>query len=254
MSEKLSAKERLVLPLDSDSLDDAKRLIRELKNHVGLFKVGLTLFVSHGFQAIEAISKEVGDNRVFFDLKFLDIPHTVGSVSGALISVHGHGVKFVTVHTSEGERIIKAAVDAVAKGTNGTRVIGITVLTSMNDHDLRASGLYPQQTVEERVLFLAGIANNAGAAGVVCSGHEARAVKRKFGEAFLVIAPGIRPRWSSVTRDDQRRVMTPSEAIQAGVDYIVVGRPISQSPDRVGAAQRVLDEIESALSSHHALA
>lgn len=249
MTDNLSAKERLILPLDSDSLDDARRLIAELKNHVGLFKVGLTLFVSHGFQAIDIIQNEVGDHRIFLDLKFLDIPETVASVSAAVVAASGHGVKFVTVHTSEGTHIIRSAVDAVAKRGNGTRIIGVTVLTSMSDEALRRTGLYPQTTVLDRVLFLAKIAHDGGAAGVVCSGHEAAAVKKLY-PRFIVITPGIRPSGLPVSDDDQRRIMTPGEAIRAGADYIVCGRPITQNRDRIGVVRRIVEDIDSALHSH----
>ena len=129
---------------------------------------------------------------------------------------------------------------------NGTKVLGITVLTSLTEEESKELG-YPG-SIEERVLTRAGIAKRAGCAGVVCSGHEAKAVKQKFGEDFIVVTPGIRPSWSNIINDDQRRIMTPKEAILNGSDYIVVGRPISIAKDPVEASDKIAQEIEEALS------
>ena len=241
----LPAKNRIVFPLDVLSIDEAKHLIKLLKDHIGLFKVGLTLFVNEGFQVIKIIEDIVGvggESKIFFDLKFHDTPETLGNVSTVLMS-KSHGLKFVTVHTSEGEKIIRAVVD---KMQSGTKVLGITVLTSLTEEESKELG-YPG-SIEERVLTRAGIAKRAGCAGVVCSGHEAKAVKQKFGKDFIVVTPGIRPSWSNIINDDQRRIMTPKEAILNGSDYIVVGRPISIAKDPVEASDKIAQEIEEALS------
>jgi orotidine-5'-phosphate decarboxylase len=239
----LSARERIIFPLDFTSLQEAARYIEMLKDHVGLFKVGLTLFVKEGPKVIEAIQKTAKNNKVFLDLKFHDIPETLGNAAAALME-QSHAIKFITVHTSEGEAIAKAVVDAMK---NGTQVLGITVLTSLGQAELQA--LEISDTVEQRVLRLAQIAKNAGCAGIVCSGREAKAAKRKFGKDFIVVTPGIRPSWSVIPGDDQQRIMTPREAIVQGADYIVVGRPIYKDPHPIKAAEKVAHEIDAALKN-----
>jgi orotidine-5'-phosphate decarboxylase len=237
----LSAKDRIVLPLDGGSFDEAKATIKALKNQVGLFKVGLTLFVKEGKRLIEHLKAEVGGGRIFLDLKFHDIPETVGNASAVVASL---GVKFLTVHASDGERILKAAVQAMPPGS---QILGITVLTSLAETELKELGM--TLPVKERVLALAQMARRAGCAGVVCSGLEAAEVKQACGRDFVVVTPGIRPAWAQVAGDDQRRVMTPGEAIRSGADYLVVGRPIYTASDPGAAARKVAEEIEEALQS-----
>jgi orotidine-5'-phosphate decarboxylase len=224
-------KDRIILPLDVDSLDQATRLVMDLDDHVGLFKIGLALYMKEGPRVIQSIQHIVG-NRIFLDLKFHDIPETVRKASKVLVPL-SRGIRFVTVHTSEGEIMVKAAVDAL-KG--GTQVLGVTVLTSSGD-----------QKTAARVLELSKIAKDAGCAGVVCSGHEAKPVKQELGKDFIVVTPGIRPRWSTIPGDDQKRVMTPQEAIMNGADYIVVGRPIHTAKNPVEAANKITTEIADAL-------
>jgi orotidine-5'-phosphate decarboxylase len=239
----LQPKDRLVLPLDFDSVKEALRIVKELKDYIGLFKIGWTLFMNAGPEVIGKITQAIGrGSQIFFDVKVLDIPRTMQGATAAVIS--SHAIKYVTAHTFEGKRHVAAVVEAARQGGNVTKVIGVTVLTSQNDEDVQS--LWQGKTALERVLMLAQIAKDGGAVGVVCSGHEARAVKEKFGEDFVVITPAIRPEWSHIAQDDQRRVMTPREAIQAGADYIVVGRPIYQAKDPVEAAKRVIEEIRQA--------
>lgn len=238
----LPAKERIIFPLDFPSLDEAERFVKLLKDHIGLFKVGLTLFVSEGFPVIKMI-EEIAGSKIFLDLKFHDIPETLGNVSSVLMS-KSRGVRFVTVHTLEGERIVRAVVE---KMRGGAEVLGVTVLTSVDEKESEELGY--SKPIRDRVLALAGIAKRAGCAGVVCSGHEAKAIKQKLGEDFIVVTPGIRPAWGNIRQDDQRRIMTPREAILNGADYIVVGRPIYTSKDPVGVAEKIALEIEEAIPS-----
>lgn len=238
----LSGKDRIVFPLDFDSLDLAIQFVRTLKHHVGLFKVGLTLFVKEGPQVLHRI-QQIAGNKIFLDLKFHDIPETVRSAS-AVVSFLSGAVKFITVHTSDGEAMVRAAVEATK---NGTCILGVTVLTSLSEVDLKSIGF--QKTVQERVLGLSRIAKKAGCAGVVCSGYEVKAVKQELGKDFIVVVPGIRPKWAAVSGDDQRRIMTPREAILNGADYVVVGRPIYKAQDPVQAAEKIADEIEKALQT-----
>ena len=236
----LSAKDRIIFQLDFYSLDQARPFIECLKDHVGMFKIGLALFVKEGIEGLHHI-QEIAGHRLFFDLKFHDIPETVARASAALMS-GGVSIRFMTVHASDGEGVVRAAVEG-AKG--GTQVLGITVLTNLTDEDLVASGI--QQKVQERVLNLAWVTKRAGGAGVVCSGREVRAVKAELGQDFIVVTPGIRPTWASIPGDDQRRSMTPKEAIINGSDYLVIGRPIYKAPDPVEAAKKIAREVEEAI-------
>jgi orotidine-5'-phosphate decarboxylase len=240
-TQRRSGKERIILPLDFPSFDQAQATVKQLKDHVGLFKVGLTLYLKEGKRILDYLQGEVGADRVFLDLKFLDIPETVANASAVIDAFHP---KFVTVHASQGAAVLKAAVDALR---SGSQVLAVTVLTSANDAELKA--LKIDQTVQERVLMLAQMAKEAKCGGVICSGLEARDVKNQCGPNFIVVTPGIRPAWAEVSKDDQKRKMTPGQAIQNGADYIVVGRPISASADRVAAARKIAEEIEQALST-----
>jgi orotidine-5'-phosphate decarboxylase len=232
--------EHIIFPLDVPSLKEAKKYIHLLNDHVGLFKVGLELFVSEGPQVMQAIAKE-SPAKVFLDMKFHDIPETV---SGAQKAANVHGAKFITVYCDEGSQLLRAVVDSVK---NGTKVLGITVLTSLSKKDLKDIGICEElQNPRALVLHRAEIAKRTGCSGVVCSGNEVRAVKEKFGKDFIVVVPGIRPSWGQIQNDDQARISTPFNAIINGADYIVVGRPIRQANDPVEAAKRIADEIEEA--------
>ncbi len=232
--------ERIIFPLDFPSFKEAKKYIRLLKDHVGLFKVGLELFVSEGPKVMQSIAKE-SPAKVFLDMKFHDIPETV---SGAQKAANVHGAKFITVYCDEGSQLLRAVVDSVH---NGTKVLGITVLTSLSKKDLKDIGICEElQDPRELVLHRAEIAKRSGCSGVVCSGNEVRAVKEKFGKDFIVVVPGIRPSWGHIQNDDQTRISTPFNAIINGADYIVVGRPIRHAHDPVEAAKRIADEIEKA--------
>lgn len=234
----LAPKERIILPLDFPSLKESRPVVEALRDHVGLFKIGWTLFIAEGFHAVREVQALAGDKKVFLDLKisgqtFGDIPHQVGGAAAAF-KAGTQGIEFLTVHTWEGEEVVARLVGDFK---DGIKVLGVTVLTSSPD-----SG-----KVSDEVLRRAKIAGSAGCHGVVCSGHEAGLVKKAHGPDFIVVTPGIRPAWAKVSRDDQRRVMTPREAVLNGADYVVVGRPIYRDKDPVRAAQRVADEIQAAL-------
>jgi orotidine-5'-phosphate decarboxylase len=236
----MKAKDRIVFPLDFESADRALEFVERLKDRVGLFKIGLTLYISQGPGIIRRVASAAG-GRIFLDLKFHDIPETVAGVARAVRTV-SDGVRFLTVHAAGGEAMMRAAVSALGKEAG---VLGVTVLTSQGAESLTSQGI--REPVETRVLTLARAARDAGCAGVVCSGSEARAVKKDLGAEFLVVTPGIRPEWAAVSGDDQKRVLTPGEAVRSGSDYVVVGRPISGAKDPAEAAGRVEREIEEAL-------
>ncbi len=232
-------KNRIIFPLDLPALDEAVEYVELLKDDVGVFKVGLELFVKSGPRAIEAV-KERTDAAIFLDMKFHDIPETV---KGALRSASALGVEFVTVHTEGGSSLLKAVVE----GSQGkTKVLGVTVLTSLSKDDLIEAGFDPKfKDPTELVVARARLAKAAGCAGIVCSGLEAGLVKKELGKDFLVVTPGIRPKDSPP--DDQKRLSTPYEAVYNGADYIVVGRPIRNAPDPRKAASLIAEEIGRAL-------
>jgi len=238
-------KDRIILPLDFHSGDEALSVVDKLKNHVGMFKIGLTLFMSaEGTKIVHQVHKVLGGGeRIFLDIKFSDIPHTVRAVSSAVVSKTE--VKFFTVNAQQGERALRAAVEAMQNKTN---VLAVTVLTSTSEVESQDLGY--AIPVSERVVRYAEMAKKAGCTGVVCSGQEVRAVKEKCGSHFVVVTPGIRPTAMPVEKDDQRRVMTPGEAIRNGSDYLVIGRPIYHASDPVHAAQSVAEEIRDALRPH----
>ena len=237
--------ERIIFPLDVPSLEEATKLIQLLKNNIGLFKVGLELFVSECPNVLKVIANET-HAKIFLDLKFHDIPETVRRAQRA---ANVHGVDFITVHCDEGTRLLKSVVDSPK---DKTRVLGITVLTSLSNEDLIASGLRKElQDPLKLALYRAETAKRSGCAGVVCSGKEVKAIKEKFGNDFIVVAPGVRPSWSKISNDDQARITTPHEAISDGADYIVVGRPIRDAGDPLEAAKKIADEIAKALEKSH---
>ncbi len=236
------AKEYIVFPLDVPSMEAAKPFIEILSGHVGMFKVGLELFIHAGPRIIEMIH-EKGNTKIFLDLKLHDIPTTV---QRAMRVISELGVCFTTVHCGESKKMLEAAV----QGSQGkTGVLGVTVLTSVNSEDIRMAGFQKQyaEDIQKLVIQRATMAKEAGCAGIVCSGHEAMQVKKTLGDGFFAITPGIRPSWEASGKDDQERVMTPARAIQNGSDYLVIGRPIRDAVNPVEAARKIAMEIEKSL-------
>lgn len=237
-----AAKDYIIFPLDVSSLKEAKQFVKLLSEHVGMFKVGLELFISAGPEIIRHI-KDCGSTRVFLDLKLHDIPETVFRAMGSIANL---GVAFTTVHCGESKEMLKAAV-AGSKGRVG--VLGVTVLTSVSDKDILAAGLRPEFASDMSMLVMqrATAARDADCSGVVCSGFEVGMIKKKFGKEFTVVTPGIRPSVGSMKEDDQKRITTPAKAIQNGSDYLVIGRPIRDAKNPREAAIRIAKEIETVL-------
>ena len=236
------AKDYIIFPLDVSSLKEAKQFVKLLSEHVGMFKVGLELFISSGPEIIRHI-KDCGSARVFLDLKLHDIPETV---SRAMASIADLGVDFATVHCGENEGMLEAAV----VGSGGrVGVLGVTILTSVSDKDLFAAGFRSEFASDLSALVIkrASIAKKAGCAGVVCSGLEVAMIKKNFGKDFIAITPGIRPDWDVLRKDDQQRITTPAVAIKNEADYLVIGRPIRDANDPKEAVIRITEEIEAAL-------
>lgn len=227
---------KLCLALDVASFDEAKALIDELHAHVGLFKIGKELFTSVGPKIVEyAHSKK---SCVFLDLKFHDIPNTVCKASEAAARM---GVFMFNVHASGGSDMMKAAVQGIKdSGNTKTLVLGVTVLTSMNESVLK-NEIHVTGNLQDHVIHLAKLAQTSGLSGVVASPQEIKSIRQSCGKDFKIVTPGVRPEWAS--QDDQKRVMTPREAVQAGADFIVVGRPILKAVNRREAAEKIITEI-----------
>jgi len=237
-----SPEDYIIFPLDVPSHDQAMSCVEALDGHVGLFKVGLELFIAQGPDLLREIRNRT-DAGIFLDLKLHDIPATV---KRAFLAASMHRPQFVTVHCDEGNGILK---DVAEKNPGNTRILGITVLTSLNREKLRESG-YARDYAEdvlELVLLRARMAREAGCQGVVCSGLEAARVREEIGPDMVIVTPGIRPAWTVVDQDDQKRIVTPADAVRDGSDYVVIGRPIRDAASPRDAAKRVAEEIASAL-------
>lgn len=237
-----SAKDHLIFALDLPTQEKAKTYIRQLADQVGMFKIGLELFIQSGPSIIRLI-QEQSEAGIFLDLKLHDIPATVRRAMERIAQMK---VSFATVHCGESRAMLQAAVEG-GKGQVG--VLGVTVLTSVSQTDIRSAGFRAEfdQDLAKLVELRAGSARDAGCAGVVCSPWEAQTVKKQFGGDFLAVTPGIRPEWERKA-DDQARITTPSQAIANGADYLVVGRPIRDAGDPREAADRIVAEIQSGLS------
>ncbi|MEK7334931.1 MAG: orotidine-5'-phosphate decarboxylase [Candidatus Binatota bacterium] len=235
-----SMRERLILALDVDDLERVKALVSLLDSKVGMFKVGKQLFTHAGPQAVKLIQGMGGE--VFLDLKFHDIPNTVAK---AAIEATRLGVKMFNVHASGSLEMMRLTVREVSRvcrqeGLRRPIMLAVTVLTSLNKSDLQRVGVDGE--VADQVIRLALLTRQAGMDGVVASPQEVAPIRAACGRRFIIVSPGVRPQRAK--RNDQRRVMTPEEAIRAGADYIVVGRPIMEAKDPMSAAQEIITEME----------
>ncbi len=241
MTTPVPAKDKIILPLDVADEGAALRLVQGLAGVISFYKVGLELFTRCGPSIIEKIRDAAGPDRettrIFLDLKLHDIPNTVAGAVRAAASLR---VDFLTVHLAGGAEMLRAAADAAT----GLRLLGVSVLTSSDDETLRETGV--AAGMADQVMRLASLGYNAGLRGVVASPHEILALKERFGHELTTVVPGVRPHESTGAPDDQRRVMTPRDAIAAGADYLVIGRPITARPDPRAAAERIVSEMSDA--------
>ena len=232
-----SATGRLVLPLDVPTVAEARDLIAATKGAVGIYKIGMELQFAGGLDLARELAGEGID--VFLDVKLLDIDNTIAS---AVRNIARMGVRFVTLHAYP--KTMRAAVTALEDtGVTDLCLLGVTVLTSMDEADVTAAGY--GKPVRELVTSRAADARAAGMGGLVCSPLEAPLVRPLIGEELVIVTPGVRPAGSD--HGDQKRVMTPADAIRAGSDYLVIGRPISRAADPRRAAEAIVEEIASAL-------
>jgi orotidine-5'-phosphate decarboxylase len=234
----MNARDRIILPLDVDTPEQAEALVRVLRDQVGVFKVGLQLINAAGPDVFERL-EDAGAERIFYDCKLHDIPNTV---AGASREIAKRGLWMFNVHASGGSRMVRAAVDAVAAAQPRPLVLGVTLLTSISEDELRDE-LHVSVQPAAYVTHLARLSRDAGANGVVASPHEIETVRAGCGPGFLIVTPGVRPTGSGV--DDQRRTMPPGEAVRRGADYLVIGRPITAAQDPAAAAAAIAAEIEA---------
>jgi orotidine-5'-phosphate decarboxylase len=237
----MNPEDKLIVALDYEEESQALELAKRLEGRVKYFKVGSQLFTARGAGIIEKL--RAGGAEVFLDMKFHDIPNTV---AGAVASACGLGVFMMTMHATGGPEMLSRARQAAEKAAGGGRrpiLLAITVLTSMNAETFGRIGF--KRDIRESVLALAEMAKESGMDGVVSSPEETGALRAKLGPQFTLVTPGIRPKGSDV--GDQKRIATPSSAIAAGADYLVVGRPITAAADPVKACEAILAEIKGAL-------
>lgn len=231
------AKNRIIFALDVDSLADIDCWSEKLSSRVGMFKVGKELFTSAGPAAVNAVKRHGGE--VFLDLKYHDIPNTVAQ---AMLAAGRLGVKLANLHALGGAEMMEKASQAVRKEFSEKerpRLLAVTILTSSTQETLKAVGI--DHPLDQMVVRLAKLAKESGMDGVVASPLEIQAIRAACGPDFLIVTPGVRPSFAAV--DDQKRIMTPAEAVKAGADYLVIGRPIAKAADPVKAAELIVDEI-----------
>ncbi len=239
----IAPKERIIVALDVESAETARGIVAEIGSSVGAFKIGLQLYTAAGPDLVRKLC-QAGD-RVFLDLKFHDIPNTVAN---AAVEAARLGVWMLNIHALGGGEMMRRTVDAVdeislREGLERPKIIAVTILTSSDGNELREVGI--EREVTDEVLNLAKLTAKCGLDGVVASALEARRIKQAVGsDQFLIVTPAIRK--TSETNDDQKRVMTPAEAVSNGSDYLVIGRPITGAADRKEAIESIIKEIESA--------
>jgi len=241
MEKKEDLKKRIIVALDVAKKKDALSLVGKLKE-AEIFKIGLELFTAEGPSLLEEIKRR--RKKIFLDLKYHDIPNTV---AGAIRAALRHDVQMLTLHSSGGrEMMAKAAATASEEAEKERKarplLLAVTVLTSLKDEQLRELGMMGD--VSRQVLCLAKQAAEAGMDGVVCAPQEIEIIKKEFGKDFLVVTPGIRPSWAA--SHDQKRIMTPAEAVQKGADYLVIGRPIIEASSPKKAFLQIVEELDTA--------
>ncbi len=232
------ARDRMIVPLDFASVDEAEKMVATLGDAASFYKIGMQLVFAGGLPLISQLVAE--GKRIFLDMKLLDIDNTI---AGGVDSIARLGVTFTTIHAYP--KAMRAAVETLRRAEQhsaGLGLLAVTVLTSMEDDDVHAAGY--AQPAAELVTTRAADARRAGMDGIVCSPLEIAAVRNIVGPDMAIVTPGIRP--AGAAADDQKRIMTPTDAIKAGANYLVIGRPITAADDPAAAARAVMNEIETA--------
>ncbi len=232
----MSCADKIIVPLDVPTEEAAIALLDRLPD-VTFWKVGLELFVATGPTILQRLKER--QKKIFLDLKFHDIPNTV---AGACSSASQYGVDLLTLHATAGKNALMAATQAIAKSPSPPQLLAITLLTSLNSRDLAFDLKIPLE-LPEYALQMALLAKESGINGAVCSPQEVAQLREVCGQDFVLVCPGVRPTWAQT--GDQKRVMTPKQALDAGADYLVIGRPITMADDPVMAWNRIFDEVRS---------
>lgn len=230
-------KDRLIVALDVPGATQARQLVQSIGESASTYKIGKQLFTAEGPQLVRDLV--ASGRKVFLDLKYHDIPNTVAA---AVRSAAELNVSMLTVHASGGSKMLKAAAEAGAQSSSKPMILAVTVLTSMSDEDLQEIGV--SGTTLSQVLRLGALARKTGCGGLVASAKEAGELRRELGEGFAIVTPGVRP--AGAAAGDQARVVTPSDAIEAGATHLVVGRPILEAPNPAKAAESIIEEIATA--------
>lgn len=228
------SRERLIVALDVPTAAAAHKIVAAVGDSARIYKVGMQLYTAEGPQIVRDLV--ASGRQVFLDLKYHDIPNSVAS---AVKEAAKLGVRMLSVHASGGGKMLRAAVEAARNANPSTMVLGVTVLTSLDNRDLEHAGV--RGNVGDQVLRLAALALSNRCAGVIASAQEAAALRVELGDDFLIVTPGVRP--AGAGQDDQARIVTPSEAIAAGASYIVVGRPITEAADPATEAREILAQM-----------
>ncbi len=235
------ARQHLIVALDVSSAAAARKIVAAVGDSASTYKVGMQLYTAEGPQIVRQLV--TSGRRIFLDLKNHDIPNTVAS---AIREAAKLGVSMLTVHASGGSKMLRAAVDAAASVNPELMVLGVTVLTSMDENDLEETGA--RRKVLDQVLRLAELAIRSGCQGIVTSARETAHVRSRLGHKFAIVNPGIRP--AGADRGDQSRVVTPAEAIAAGATHIVVGRPITEAANPAAEVEKILQEMSAVGAAH----
>lgn len=238
----MQAKEKIILALDVDNLEKALTLVKDLKDYVGMFKVGMELYYSTGPDIVRQINDLGG--KVFVDLKLHDIPNTASSAGRVLTRLN---CAMFNVHAAGGFEMMQkthedSAAEAMKMGINPPLLLAVTVLTSIAQEQLREEMMVSDLSVQDLVVKWALLAQKAGMDGVVCSPQEITLIKEACGAEFKTVTPGIRPAWSAT--NDQKRITTPRQALEMGTDYMVIGRPIAKADNPREAALKIIEELE----------
>lgn len=228
-----SSSGKIICAIDTPDIGRALALLKNISPYIGVAKLGLEFFTANGRQGVEQIASETGLD-IFLDLKFYDIPNTVGKAVAQVSEIES--VKMTTIHASGGQEMMQAAVK---NAREDLQILAVTVLTSMSSVELGQVNI--GKSPQDQVLDLAQLAQGSGIGGLVCSGQEIEALRSKFGKDFNLVVPGMRPENSQ--SDDQKRVLTPKQAVDLGADYLVIGRPITNAPDPTMAAKNIAESL-----------
>ena len=242
----VEAKDRIILALDVDNMDDVIKYVDLLKDYVGFFKVGLPLMVSCGFEAIDVIKEHGG--KVYFDGKFQDIPDCIAQ---AAVNLMARGIDFFNISATGGSKMLTTTINACNSYAKKNDIeppviLAVTLLSSFGQKTL-TNELGVETNISKYVLNLSRMAKEAGLSGVIAPDTDAAQIKEELGDDFIVVCPAVRPTWAIV--NDQIRIVSPTGAIKAGADYIIVGRPVTQAADPTAAAKLIIAEIEEALKN-----